>query len=550
MKKVIALLLGLLMIASLAACGQKTEAPASPSSPAAPASNPSAPAASNPSAPASNPSAPASNPSAPASSKRVVLNCAATYDYGTQDYVAQSPWGYGGTVNVMEPLWDLGTDGTYKMVLADSYEWEADDHMVVHLKKGIKFSNGNPLTADDVLFSLERNRDCGTAYGPQHVQTTDFERTKVRDDYTLDWYLLQPTIIHMSVAVSVFIYDKESYDEKVQAERPIGTGPYVVTDYVVNSHLTIERRDDYWGELPEIETATFRMLAEPSQRVNSLETGLVDYAPVPMNDVDFVSSLPNVTVVPRGGNWIYLGFNISQDGKLADPTARDAICHAIDRQAISDIVYQGKARVMQNPFTPALYDYDPRWDGLGAYKEGYNLDLAKKMADESGLTGKTLLLANNGTADLVQISEMIQSMLTKIGVNCEIVAYDSASYSQVKNDKTKFDICVSSGVSGNKVSGDSFVNAITRNKIYQIHENWPPEHAERYFSIIAGTLSNMNEAERKELCYECMQYYVECNPTFGLVEYDTFNAYPADLDLENYTLRATNQPYALGMHFK
>ena len=204
---------------------------------------------------------------------------------------------------------------------------------------------------------------------------------------------------------------------------------------------------------------------------------------------------------------------------------------------------------MNNPFTPGLMDYDPRWDGLGVYEKGYDLELAKQQAEESGLSGKPITLANNGSAEFIQISEMIQNMLSKIGVTCEIVAYDSATYSQIKNDKTKFDICVSNGVSGNFVVGDSFINSITRNKIYQIKENWEYGHADRYWEIMNQSLSNMNEKERADVCAELMQYYVETNPTFGLVEFDSYYAFPKDLDLTNYRLHLMDQPWCKDMHF-
>ena len=63
------------------------------------------------------------------------------------------------------------------------------------------------------------------------------------------------------------------------------------------------------------------------------------------------------------------------------------------------------------------------------------------------------------------------------------------------------------------------------------------------------SLSNMNEKERADACAELMQYYVETNPTFGLVEFDSFYAFPKDLDLDNYRLHLMDQPWCKDMHF-
>lgn len=530
MKKVLMILLCLVMLFSLAACGGKTETPSASDAPGA----------------ASDPA----KPSQAESSGRETLSVAMTYDYGTLDTIGMSQYGFDPIVCVMEPLWDYGLDGTVKFVLAESAEFVEDDHMVVKLKQGIKFSNGNPLTASDVLFTMVLNAESGTPYAPQRVQTTDFERTKAIDDYTIDWYMKSPTILQYSVSSQMFIYDEESYDPAQQALRPIGTGPYVVTEYVVNSHTVVERRDDYWGEQPQLKTITFHVMKESAQQMNSLETGLVDVAPVALADVEYAKTLPGIQIRPRMGSWIYLGFNISQDCTLADPIAREAICHAVDRQAISNVVYYGLARTMNNPFTPALVDYQERFDYLGVYEKGFDLELAKKQAEESGLVGKSIVLANNGQAEFIKVSEMIQEMLAQIDVEVKIVSFDTASYSDIKNDKTLFDILVSNGVSGNYVAGDSFVNSITRNKIYGIKENFAYGHGDRYWEIKDEALSNLNDAERADINYELMQYYVETNPTFGLIEFDSYMAFPDDLILDNYWDRIMSVYYARDYVFR
>ena len=530
MKKAILILLSLAMLFSLAACGK-----AEPSkTPDTGKTDTSAPADTGKKDDGKKADDGKKDDAAPAAAAPESLSVAMAYDYGSLDTIAMTQYGFDPIVCVMEPLWDYGLDGEVKLVLAESYEWVSDDHMVVKLKPGIKFSNGNPLTASDVIFTMHLMAEAGGAYAPQRVQTTDLERSKALDDLTVDWYLKTPSVLHMSVEQQMFIYDEESYDAAKQAQAPIGTGPYVVTEYVVNSHTIVERRDDYWGELPPLKTITFRVLKESSQQINALETGLVDCSPVALSDVDYVKSLKGVQLRPRGGNWIYLGFNISQDGKLADPIAREAICHAIDVEAISNLVYYGLAKPMKNPFTSAYPDHTEKMDGLGVYEKGYDLELAKKQAEESGLVGKTITLANNGQSQFVTISEMIQNMLAKIGVTVEIASYDTATYSDVKNDKTLFDICVSNGVAGNMCYGDQFVNAITRNKIYGIKENFAYGHGDRYWEIKDKALSEIDNAKRAAINEELMGYYVETNPTFGLLEFDSYNAFPDNIDLSNY----------------
>lgn len=533
MKKLLVLVLCLVMLLSCAACG---ETPVDPGVEPGTPNNP---------GDVSNPS----KDNGDAGAVKDSLSIATTIDYGTLDATSMGNKGFDPLVCVHETLWEVALDGTITPVLAESWEWPEDDHMVIHLKKDVTFSNGNPFTAHDVMFTLEATRDAGTAHTKPRVQTTDFERTKVRDDYTFDWYLNSPSIIHYSIAAQLLIMDEESYNPETAVTNPIGTGPYVVKEYVINSHSILERRDDYWGELPAIKNLTFRVLAEPAQRVNALETGLVDIAPVALSDVEYVDNLPGVKVRGRAGSWIYLGTNISSDGKLADPEARYAIFHAIDTNALSNLVYYGLGRSMVTPFTPAISEIDESMQGLGIYANGYDPELAKQLAEKTGLVGQTLTLANNGSAELIMASEMIKNMLAAIGVNVEIRSYDTASYADVKNDKTAYDILLSDGACTNMRLGDSFVNAIKNNKVWGIKEDWANGHGERYWEIMQQALSTMDDAKRADVNKELMTYYVETSPTMGLVEFDSYCAFPEDLNLDNYVDRVLYIYYARDYFF-
>lgn len=537
MKKAIALILCLVMLLACAACGQGTQNTPNPGN--------------NPSQPANNPGSQGQGDTNPDTPKKDSISIATQYDYGTLNFISMPTYGYDPLVCVQETLWECGLDGSVTPVLAESWEWPEDDHMVVHIRKGVTFSNGNPLTADDVMFTLNLLNSTQNAYSVSRCQTTDFERTAVRDEYTLDWYLKSPTIIHYPTASQMLIVDAESYDENEAVNNPIGTGPYVVKEYVINSHTIVERRDDYWGEAPELKTITFRVLAEPSQRVNALETGLVDVAPIALSDVSYVDGLPGITVRGREGSWVYMGVNISGDGKLADPEARYAIYHAIDTQAISNMVYYGLAKPMHSPFTPAITDLTADMMDMGIYKDGYNLELAKELADKSGLTGKTLVLANNGAAELVTICEMVQNMLSAIGVNVEIRSYDAASYYDVKNDKTAYDILVSNGATATMtLGGDCFIGPMKLNKIFGIWEDWANGHGPRYGEIVEGAVNIMDDAKRAETLKELITYYIETCPTMGLVEFDSYVAVPEDLNLDNYVDRIITNYYASDFSFR
>ena len=541
-RRLIAIVLCLVMVLALAACGGGTETPSSPATTAAPSGQ----GGGTPSTAAPSPG----GSDTPA--KRDSLSIGTTVDYGTLNCTQTGGDAFTYLMCVNETLWEMDLDGTLYPKLAESWEWVADDHMVVHLRQDVTFSNGNKFNVEDVLFTMQANKDGPPNYSQPRVQTTDFERTKAIDEFTLDWYLKAPSVLHWTVGSDMPILDKESYSEETAATRPIGTGPYVVTDYVVNSYIQMERRDDYWGELPAIKNLTFRVLAEPSQRVNAVETGLVDIAPIAMADVEYVKSLDNVQLRTRSGSsWLAMGFNISADGKLADPDARFAIMAAIDREAIASLVYYNLAYVMNSPFTAANIDHEERFEKMGPYGTGFNLEKAKELADKSGLTGQTIVLANNGSTEHIAAAEMVQSMLEKIGVTVQINSYDTASFSEVQQDKTLYDITLRNGMCPNMRVGDNLVNAVKFNKIWCIPENWANDHGARFFEIHESSLTTIDDSARSEILYELMGYYCETNPTFAICGWDNYTAYSNDLDLSTFRERAVGTAfYAWQFQFK
>ena len=120
-----------------------------------------------------------------------------------------------------EPLYDTPADGSRRWVLATGLDRKSDLNYTLTIREGVTFSNGNPLTAEDVMFSMELCRD-----DPQfflNVKVVDFEKTKVLDDYTIDLWYTEYNASQEPGFASMFILDKESYDEVALSRNPIGT---------------------------------------------------------------------------------------------------------------------------------------------------------------------------------------------------------------------------------------------------------------------------------------------------------------------------------------
>lgn len=503
-KKLVALLLILALVVSVAACGAKTETPSTSGND-----------------PAGN-SEGASTGGADANEGRV-LNILAMQDSGTLHPLGVT----GGFITPLygfyEPLYDTHTDGTRKWVLATGLDRVSDIQWTLTIREGVTFSNGNPLTAEDVMFSMELCAD-----SPQfalNVKAVDFEKTSVVNDYTIDLWYTEYNASQEPGFASMLILDKESYDEVALSLTPIGTGPYVVTEYTVNSHLKMTARDDYWGDPVNIKDLHFKVINEEAQIVNALEMGELDIASIPLAEADFIEELGyEVSIYDAGYPYVTL-FSCIPGTPLGTKEARWAVSHAIDRQAIVDMVLEGRAAISEYPGSNSMTDYESRFSFMhDTYATGYNVELAQQYADASGLTGKTIRLITNGAAVTNTIAEIIQGNLDAIGVTADIVNYDQATYFGTIMDASNFEIALFTPSAPSMLAVDVMAMYLTF-----IPLGWEGAERDAYGALSMGAISTYDETERGQKLYEALEIFVENDPWFALAELVMSRAQSADV---------------------
>ena len=324
--KGIAVLLTLIMVCSMLAC---TSAPAAPAAEAKPAAAPAA----------SGEAAPATTEAAPVSTKDTLI-VANKGDPGTLAPYQETAMDRARiTSTIYDTLMFLDETGALQPMLATEWEWTDDTHVRFKLREGVTFHNGNPFTADDVLFSLTSAINSPTV---DVYSAVDLPGCKVVDDYTFDLALKQPdSIILSKLGASSYlsIVDKETCeaDPDAMGTNPVGTGPYMFKDWIIGDTVTVERYDGYWGDPSPVKTIVYRKVAEASQRVIELETGGVDFAyDIPFSSVESLKANSGLQVLERPGLLINnLYFNaVAADKPMADVNLRRAISYAIDYEAI------------------------------------------------------------------------------------------------------------------------------------------------------------------------------------------------------------------------
>ena len=526
--RVLALLLSCVMIVSLAACGGGDDGAAdSPGGGAAPAAGGGAAAS-----PGGAGGGGGGGDGGGQAGARDTLNMAVALDSGTlHPFGVSGAGGFPAVLSTcMEGLYYFTTDGTRVWVLATAMDYISELQVTLKIREGVKFNNGNPLTAEDVMFTMELC--AGDPRAALNVKGIDLAKTSVTDDYTIDLWFTEYNAAQEAGFASMYIFDKESYDEQAISLNPIGTGPYTITEYVVNSHAVAQLRDEYWGEMPAIRTINFKVINEDSQRINALETAEVDMANISLKDADYVESLGYTVSTYNAGISLVTYFNMTEGTILGSKEARHAICHAIDRDAIVDVVFFGKSKVLNWPVSEVCTDFEPRFANRHeTYSVGYNKDRARELAESAGLIGQNLRIITNGSADYITIAEIIQNDLSDVGIDSTIINYDQATYFGILMDESNYDIAIFNPAAPSVMAIDILAMYLTF-----IPQGWYGPDRDLYGQLSQAALSTQDPRQRGDMINDFLDLFLDYTPWFALCEGVAMRAAADDLRGIVYTL--------------
>jgi len=470
------------------------------------------------------PTAAATAEPAPEVSVRDTLNIAVTGDAATLDPKDTRVY----VRTFAEPLYDLMPDGTKYWKLATGLDEVSPTQLIFHLREGVTFSNGNPFNADDVLFTLDflEHRE----NTPQTFPTLDWEVNppKKIDDYTIELNFSSYDVGIMSNFVWLFIYDAETYDENTYSLNPVGTGPYTVTEYVVNSHLNLVANENYWEGPPKIKYVNYKVISESGQIVNALVTGTVDVAEIASSDVEYMKTVSGFDVYMEPTNSINaIWFNTSVQSVMNSHDARKAVCHAINSEAISNLVYYGNAQIPKWPLASSFLDFKESYTALDAtYSTGYDPELAKAYAESSGLVNQTVRIITSGSSDDVTIAEIIQQNLKDIGVTAAINNYDMASYLDVTTDLSMYDFLIWEITAPSLTAAQGYYGWFTYQACFN-QGTW--EGIERFTELSNSVSTTFDNSEREAMIDEMTEILMRESFWFAFAETEVAVVVNSDL---------------------
>ncbi|HSB41122.1 MAG TPA: ABC transporter substrate-binding protein [Methylomirabilota bacterium] len=337
------------------------------------------------------------------------------------------------------------TDGKsvdFKPELAREWEIQGDRVHVFRLHKGVTFHNGDPCTAADIKWNLERVKD--KAQAPIHAwKLALLESIETPDPHTIKLSFAKPypflrVAFTGSTGRAGTILSPRAVKEKGKAygRSPVGTGPFKFVEWKESDFIRLERFANYWekdaagGTLPYLDEVLIKFIIEPSTLVAALRTGEVDG----INNVSpqFVADLrkdPKLNVFTAvGGNWRCLHMNLAKE-PFSDKNLRKAVAFAIDRKEILERVEFGEGIVAHGPISPPMGGfYDAAYE-TGKNGQYFDLEQAKQLMKQSKYPNGTEVMLLSGNAGTVpRQAEVIQAQLAKIGIKVNIELADAPTF--------------------------------------------------------------------------------------------------------------------------
>lgn len=324
------------------------------------------------------------------------------------------------------------TGKTQNIVPAVASSWTVSKNGLTytfHIRPGIKFSNGQPVTAADVVFSLDYFAN--PKLDETAVLSGGFKSATAVNNSTVVMQLSEPTpgIIYNMSIFDAFIVPKNLVEKEGSAfwNNPVGTGPFKLSKWVRGSSITFVRNPYYWQKgLPYLNTVTYQYASNDNTRLLDVENNEAQMADgIPFSEVNTVKSNSSITLqTVKVPYWVGLWMNFKQK-PFQNLDVRKALEYAIDRPLINKTVFDGLGTI-PNSVLPQL-KYDAPDSVVKPYT--YDLKLAKQYLAKSdypkGFT--TTLQYPSGYAEYTDLVLILQSEWAKLGIKVKLVAEDEAT---------------------------------------------------------------------------------------------------------------------------
>ncbi|HKG24454.1 MAG TPA: ABC transporter substrate-binding protein [Thermomicrobiales bacterium] len=312
-----------------------------------------------------------------------------------------------------------GLAKTWTQVDPQTWEFELVENAVFH--------NEEPFTSRDVAFTIERIFD-PTLKAPNAVFLQAIDHVETDGDYKVRFKLRSPwgSFLNDLAAVLEIVNEKgiASGDPRL---NPVGTGPFRMTEWVQDDHITLEKWSKYHYEgLPYLDKVIFKAISDDTVRLTGLQTDEMQWVmAVPLQKVEELKNEDDIKVTigkPYLPDFVYLN---GSKPPFNDKRVRQALAWCIDRSQIVDVVFFGQAVTATEP----VYDGNPYYSGVNAWEGGPDYDKAKALLTEAGVENLKFTFAGQPQVPTqVKSAQVLQQQLKNAGIEMEIQNFESGEW--------------------------------------------------------------------------------------------------------------------------
>ena len=390
--------------------------------------------------------------------------------------------------NVFEGLVKPDSSGQIVPAVASDVSRSADGLVYSFtLRDGILFHNGQPVEMDDVIYSIQRRWDGNDSAA--YLKALNVIKELKVEGKKLDIILSEPSNEFLAALMDVYIIPKDNSELETS---PVGTGPYRFVSRSVQDSLVLESFDSYWGEKGRIKTVVFKVLESADGLILGLQSGALDL-------VAHLSS-DQTAQLDEGFNVVVGTMNIVQalylnnaEKPFDDVRVRQALCYAIDRQAIIDIAFDGYGVPLGTSMFPSFAKYYV--DSLTDYYS-YDPEKARSLLSEAGYPDgfkMTISVPSNYTPH-VNAATVIAEQLRDVGIHATLNLLDWSTWLSEVYSKRNFQTTVT-GVTSDNMTARKLLERFgtTTGNNFTNYSN------SEYDAVLALALSESDDAAQTEL---------------------------------------------------
>ena len=330
------------------------------------------------------------------------------------------------TEQIFNTLLRVDEKGNVVPELAESYEYASPTELIIKIKKNVKFHNGDTMTINDVVFSLNRMLEKPAS----RIMVEIIDKIDIIDDSTIKLTLKNssaPLLFSLAHPLTAILSEKDTKAKNdMIATEPMGTGPYKFVSWGDGEKIEFVAFDDYFEGRPKIDKLVIRAITENSSRLAALETGEVDIAysiaPVDTGVIENNKKLELISAPTTSTEYITLN---TTKAPFNNKDFRVALNYALDKQSMADSVFMGKATPATTIVNPNVFGYSSEVPGFE-----YNPEKAKELIKKSGVTNPNFKLYVNDNAVRLQLAQIVQANFKEVGIDMEIETLEWGAYLQ------------------------------------------------------------------------------------------------------------------------